>query len=100
MGIPARYVAGYSVKLYPPDFHGFFEAYLDGRWLLFDATRLAPVGGFVRIGTGRNAADVSSSTIRGTAISSEVEVWAIEQQSNETLSQQSGSPSGPKKYQQ
>ena len=85
MGIPARYVAGYSVKLYPPDFHGFFEAYLDRRWFLFDATRLAPVGGFVRIGTGRDAADVSFSTIRGSATSSELEVWAREQQSNDCL---------------
>ena len=85
MGIPARYVAGYSVKLYPPDFHGFFEAYLNGRWFLFDATRLAPVGGFVRIGTGRDAADVSFSTIRGIATSSEMEVWAREQQSNDSL---------------
>ena len=85
MGIPARYVAGYAVNLNPPDFHGFFEAYLDGRWFLFDATRLAPVGGFVRIGTGRDAADVAFSTIRGNATSSEMEVWAKEQQSNDEL---------------
>ncbi|KLU05798.1 transglutaminase domain protein [Rhodopirellula islandica] len=77
MGIPARYVAGYAVNLNPPDFHGFFEAYLDGRWFLFDATRLAPVGGFVRISTGRDAADVAFSTIRGSAKSVEMEVSAV-----------------------
>ncbi|WDQ19057.1 transglutaminase-like domain-containing protein [Rhodopirellula sp. P2] len=77
MGIPARYVAGYAVNLNPPDFHGFFEAYLDGRWFLFDATRLAPVGGFVRISTGRDAADVAFSTIRGSATSVEMEVSAV-----------------------
>lgn len=76
MGIPARYVSGYAVDLQPPDFHGFFEAYLDQRWFLFDATRLAPVGGFVRIGTGRDAADVAFATIRGDAESTSVEVWA------------------------
>lgn len=85
MGIPARYVAGYAVNLNPPDFHGFFEAYLDGRWFLFDATRLAPVGGFVRIGTGRDAADVAFSTIRGSATMLEMEVWANEQQPGDDL---------------
>ncbi len=85
MGIPARYVAGYAVNLNPPDFHGFFEAYLDGRWFLFDATRLAPVGGFVRIGTGRDAADVAFSTIRGNAENTQIEVWAKEQQSGDKL---------------
>lgn len=85
LGIPARYVAGYAVNINPPDFHGFFEAYLDGRWFLFDATRLAPVGGFVRIGTGRDAADVAFSTIIGNAQSPEMEVWAHEQRSDDKL---------------
>ena len=85
MGIPARYVSGYAVNLQPPDFHGFFEAYLDHRWFLFDATRLAPVGGLVRIGTGRDAADVAFATIRGNAQSANVEVWASEQQDDDRL---------------
>lgn len=76
MGIPARYVAGYAVDLHPPDFHGFFEAYLGGRWFLFDATRLAPVGGFVRIGTGRDAADVAFATTIGVTECVETRVWA------------------------
>ena len=58
IGMPARYVSGYAVDLDPPDFHGFFEAYLDGDWYLFDATRMAPIDGLVRIGVGRDAADV------------------------------------------
>lgn len=85
MGIPARYVAGYAVKLNPPDFHGFFEAYLDGHWFLFDATRLAPVGGFVRIGTGRDAADVAFSTVRGSALNTDLEVWAKVQKPDDDL---------------
>ena len=65
LGIPARYVSGYAVDLDPPDFHGFFEAYLGGEWYLFDATRLAPVDGLVRIATGRDAADVAFAAIVG-----------------------------------
>jgi len=67
LGIPARYVSGYAVDLQPPDFHGFFEAFLDDKWYLFDATRMAPVSGFVRIGLGRDAADASFATIVGSA---------------------------------
>lgn len=78
LGIPARYVSGYAVNLIPPDFHGFLEAYLDGRWFLFDATRLAPIGGLVRIGTGRDAADVAFATIRGEVDSTGIGVWATD----------------------
>ena len=94
MGIPARYVAGYAVDLQPPDFHGFFEVFLggtgdpsdasdsskesEGSWYLFDATELAPVSGFVRIGAGRDAADVSFATLIGSAQIEEMTVWAHE----------------------
>jgi transglutaminase-like putative cysteine protease len=74
--IPARYISGYAVALQPPDFHGFFEAYLGARWYLFDATRMAPVEGFVRIGTGRDAADASFATIIGEAALTCMAVWA------------------------
>lgn len=67
LGIPARYLAGYAVDLQPPDFHGFCEVWLGEGWYLFDATRLAPVEGFVRIGTGRDASDVAFATIIGSA---------------------------------
>lgn len=81
IGIPARYVAGYAVDLQPPDFHGFMEAYLGGQWYLFDPTRLAPVSGLVRIGVGRDAADVSFSTVTGDASLIEKSVWANGDQS-------------------
>jgi len=74
--IPARYISGYAVALQPPDFHGFFEAYLGSRWFLFDATHMAPVEGFVRIGTGRDAADASFATIIGEATMTYMSVWA------------------------
>ena len=76
IGIPARYVAGYAVDLQPPDFHGFMEAYLDGQWYLFDPTKLAPVSGLVRIGVGRDAADVSFATLTGSASLTNKSVWA------------------------
>jgi len=83
--IPARYISGYAVDLQPPDFHGFFEAYLGFRWYLFDATRMAPVEGFVRIGTGRDAADASFATIIGEATLTSMAVWAEQTEPNQTL---------------
>ena len=76
IGIPARYVAGYAVNLQPPDFHGFMEAFLDGKWYLFDPTRLTSILGLVRIGTGRDAADVSVASITGNALLTQQGVWA------------------------
>lgn len=76
LGIPARYVSGYAVDLEPPDFHGFFEAFLSDRWFLFDATRLAPVQGLVRIASGHDAADVPFCTLIGDAKLQSKQVWA------------------------
>ena len=85
--IPARYISGYAVALQPPDFHGFFEAYLGSRWYLFDATRMAPVEGFVRIGTGRDAADASFATIIGEATLTYMAVWAEQTAPNQINNQ-------------
>ncbi len=65
LAIPARFVSGYALGLTPPDFHAYFEAYLNGQWYVFDATRLAPQTSFIRIGTGHDAADTSFATIFG-----------------------------------
>ena len=78
MSIPARYVSGYAVGLNPPDFHGFFEAYLGMRWYLFDATRMVPRDGLVRIGTGRDAADAAFATVIGAATLKDMTVSAQE----------------------
>ena len=83
LGIPARYVSGYAVNLDPPDFHGFFEAFLGGDWILFDATKLAPVSGFVRIGAGRDAADVAFATLIGEATLTAMTVQAIDPEQTE-----------------
>jgi transglutaminase-like putative cysteine protease len=63
--IPARYFTGYSYRLRPQDFHACFEAYLGGQWILFDATKLVPLNGLVKIATGRDAADTAIANIFG-----------------------------------
>lgn len=65
LGIPARFVSAYAYGLVPSDFHAVFEAYLSGRWWLFDATRQAHVDGLVRIGVGRDAAEIAFCTPYG-----------------------------------
>ncbi len=66
--IPARYFTGYSYLLKPADFHACFEAYLGGQWVLFDATKLAPLNGMIKIATGRDAADTAIANIFGDVI--------------------------------
>lgn len=62
LNIPARFVSCYAYGLEPRDFHAVFEAYLDGRWWLFDGTRQANLDGLVRIGVGRDAAEIAFAT--------------------------------------
>jgi transglutaminase-like putative cysteine protease len=62
LNIPARAVGAYALDLQPPDFHAVMEVYVAGRWWLVDPTRLAPVEGIVRIGHGRDAADIAFMT--------------------------------------
>jgi len=59
LNIPARFVSCYAYGLEPRDFHAVFEAYLGGRWWLFDGTRQANLDGLVRIGVGRDAAEIA-----------------------------------------
>ncbi len=69
VNIPARFATGtdYGADpvLGPPDFHAYVEAYLGGRWYIFDPSGTAIPMGFVRFGTGRDAADVAFATIFG-----------------------------------
>jgi transglutaminase-like putative cysteine protease len=78
LGIPARFVSAYGWKLEPQDFHAVFEAYLSGRWYLFDATRLTPPEGLVRIGVGRDAADTAFATWFGELASEPKQVWVTQ----------------------
>ena len=62
LGIPARYTSVYAPGLDPMDFHAVAEAAVDGRWRVFDGTRLAPRQSLVRIASGRDAADTALVT--------------------------------------
>lgn len=70
--IPARYVACYAPGVEPPDFHAVAEVFLadpdtpgGGLWQLVDATGMADPAEAVKIGVGRDAADVSFLTSFG-----------------------------------
>lgn len=62
LDVPARLVSVYAPDLEPPDFHAVVEAVVDRRWVVVDATRLAPRRGMVRMATGRDAADTAFLT--------------------------------------
>lgn len=62
LDVPARFVSVYAPELEPRDFHAVVEAFVAGHWVVVDATRLAPRHGFVRIATGRDAADAAFVT--------------------------------------
>ncbi|MBP1840254.1 transglutaminase family protein [Formosa algae] len=59
LSIPARMVVGYLHHLKPMDMHAWFEAYVGGRWYVFDATQTGLKGGYVSVGYGLDAADVA-----------------------------------------
>jgi transglutaminase-like putative cysteine protease len=61
----------------PTDFHAYVEAYIGDRWYMFDPSGTAIPMGFVRFGTGRDAADVSFATIFG-SLSSQAPIIQVE----------------------
>ena len=69
LNYPARFVTGVDYgaeeSLGPPDFHSYVEAWIGDRWWLFDPTGITPLTGLIRIGTGRDAADVAFATMFG-----------------------------------
>lgn len=71
-GIPARFVSCFAPGVDPPDFHAVAEVFLTdpttpggGAWFLCDATGMADADQIVKIGVGRDAADVSLLTSFG-----------------------------------
>ena len=66
--IPARYVSTFAPRVEPQDFHAVAEVFLadpsgqGGTWQLIDATGMADPAEMVKIGVGRDAADVSFLT--------------------------------------
>ncbi len=69
LNYPARFVTGVDYgaapELGPQDFHAYVEVFVGGTWFVFDPTGISPTTGLIRIGTGRDAADVSFATIFG-----------------------------------
>ncbi|NVD44982.1 transglutaminase-like domain-containing protein [Qipengyuania atrilutea] len=70
--IPARFVSCFAPGVEPPDFHAVAEVFLEdqstpggGAWYLVDATGMGTASDIVKIGVGRDAADVSFMTSFG-----------------------------------
>src|ERR1700684_2047805 len=74
MNIPARYCTGYLGDIgvppdtAPMDFSAWFEVFLDGRWLTFDARHNRPRIGRILMARGRDATDVAISTTFGPCV--------------------------------
>ncbi|MEO7392433.1 MAG: transglutaminase family protein, partial [Ramlibacter sp.] len=69
VNIPARFATGIDYgadpALGPQDFHAYVEAYVGHRWYLFDPSGTAIPMGFIRLATGRDAADAAFASIFG-----------------------------------
>lgn len=69
LNIPARFTSGVDFGANSVtgalDFHAYVEVYLSHAWFIFDPSGNAIPMGFIRIGSGRDAADVSFAMIFG-----------------------------------
>jgi transglutaminase-like putative cysteine protease len=89
LSIPARFTTGIDYgadpALGPADFHAYVEVYLSNRWYIFDPSGLAMPMGLVRIGTGRDAADVAFATLFGSVQSNmpQITITAVEDTTNQ-----------------
>lgn len=76
--VPARFTSVYAPGLSPMDFHAVAEAHVEGRWVVVDATQLAPRSSMVRIATGADAAETAFLTTGGDPVNmGSVEVGAV-----------------------
>jgi len=84
MNIPARYCTGYlsDVGTPPPfavgDFAAWFEAWIGGRWHIFDPRNNVPRIGRVLMARGRDACDVAIATTFGPNTLESFRVWTDE----------------------
>lgn len=69
VNIPARFTTGIdygaNLALGAQDFHAYVEVYVGHRWYMFDPSGTAIPMGFIRLATGRDAADAAFSSIFG-----------------------------------
>jgi transglutaminase-like putative cysteine protease len=84
MNIPARYCTGYlgDVGTPPPfapgDFAAWFEAWIGGRWHIFDPRNNVPRQSRVLMARGRDACDVAIATTFGPNTLESFRVWTDE----------------------
>ena len=84
MNIPARYCTGYLGDVgtpppFPPgDFAAWFEAWIGGRWHIFDPRNNVPRMGRVLMARGRDASDVAIATTFGPNTLESFRVWTDE----------------------
>ena len=84
MNIPARYCTGYLSDVGTPlpyaagDFAAWFEAWIGGRWHLFDPRNNVPRIGRILMARGRDASDVAIVTTFGPNALERFTVWTDE----------------------
>ena len=84
MNIPARYANGFLGDIgvppnpAPMDYNAWFEVYLDGRWITFDARHNIPRIGRITVARGRDATDIPLATSFGPHILKSFRVWTEE----------------------
>jgi transglutaminase-like putative cysteine protease len=84
MNIPARYCTGYLSDIGTPlpwavgDFAAWFEAWIGGRWHMFDPRNNTPRVGRVLMARGRDASDVAIATTFGPNLLEKFTVWTDE----------------------
>ncbi len=84
MNIPARYCTGYLSDIGTPlpypsgDFAAWFEAFIGGRWHMFDPRNNVPRSGRVLMARGRDACDVAIATTFGPNTLESFRVWTDE----------------------
>ena len=97
MNIPARYCTGYlsDIGTPPPhtgDFAAWFEAWIGGRWHMFDPRNNVPRIGRVLMARGRDASDVAIATTFGPNMLESFKVWTDEILTGEAAGTTAGSP--------
>jgi transglutaminase-like putative cysteine protease len=84
MNIPARYCTGYLGDVgtpppFPPgDFAAWFEAWIGGRWHIFDPRNNVPRISRILMARGRDACDVAIATTFGPNMLESFRVWTDE----------------------